>query len=202
MNQVVNEVLPILQALLYGFVASTLYYWLSDTTQPTHFERVIQALICTGVIKLLVLSLEWACLFFGRWHSFGRWTENAVTFWSTVLAVIIGLTLAFLSQNDVLFRFARRLGFSSKASISEWRFAFSRSSGRWVALHMRDGRRLMGFLDAWPGEPQGGHFLMAFPAWLVDGDIVEVEGTSQLLIANAEVQWVEFLEPKMEVGNE
>lgn len=56
--------------------------------------------------------------------------------------------------------------------------------------------------EVWPGDPMGGHFLIAYPAWLVEGDIVEAEGTSQLLIANAEVQWGEFLERNVEIENQ
>lgn len=202
MNPIVNEVLPILQALLSGFVATVIFYWLADAKKPTQFERVIQALIFTGVIKLLLVSLEWVCLLIGRWHVLGRWTENVGILWSVLLAVIIGLALAFFSQHDLLYRLARRLRLTSKASIGEWRFAFSRSPGGGVVLHMRDGRRLMGYPDAWPIEPQGGYFLMAFPAWLVGGDVIEAQGIAKLLIANADVQWVEFLEAQTETSDE
>ena len=57
MNEIASDILPVLQALLSGFVATIIFYWLSDTAKPNQFERVIQALICTGVIKLLVDGL-------------------------------------------------------------------------------------------------------------------------------------------------
>lgn len=202
MNEIVNEVLPVVQSLLSGFVATVIFYWLADAIKPSQFERVIQALMCTGVIQLLVAILEAVCLFIGRWYSFGHWTPQTGTAWSIMLAVTMGLMLAFLSQQDALYRLARRLRFTSKASISEWGFAFSRNLDRWVVLHMRDGRRLMGYPDVWPVDPQAGHFLLGFPAWLVEGEIIEVKDTARLLIANADVQWVEFLKPQLEAKNE
>lgn len=202
MNEIVNEVLQVVQSLLSGFVATVIFYWLADAIKPTQFERVIQALMCTGVIQLLVASLEAVCLFIGRWYSLGHWTNQTGTAWSVTLAVTMGLTLAFLSHQDALYRLARRLGFTSKASLSEWRFAFSRNLDRWGVLHMRDGRRLMGYPDVWPDDPQAGHFLMGFPAWVVEGEIIEVQDTARLLIANADVQWVEFLKSKPEAYNE
>ena len=194
MNEVASDVLPVLHALLSGFVATVIFYWLSDTAKPNQFERVIQALICTGVIKLLVDGLEWLFCCFGRWYSFGQWTDNTGTAWSILLAVTIGLALAFLSQHDVLYRIARRLALTSKASVGEWRYAFGMYSDRVIVLNMRDGRRLMGYPLAWPVEPAGGHFLIEFPSWLVDDQIMESHGISHLLIPNSEVHWVEFLE--------
>ena len=194
MNEIASDILPVLQALLSGFVATIILYWLSDTAKPNQFERVIQALICTGVIKLLVDGLEWLVCFFGRWYSLGQWTDNIGTTWSIVMAVTIGLALAFLTQHDVLYRIARRLGFTSKASVGEWRYAFGKYPDRGIVLNMRDGRRLMGYPLAWPAEPVGGHFLMEFPSWLVDDQIMVSHGISHLLIPNSEVQWVEFLE--------
>lgn len=60
----------------------------------------------------------------------------------------------------------------------------------------------MGYPDAWPIGPQGGHFLMAFPAWLVGGDVIEAQGVAKMLVANADVQWVEFLKVQLEDDNE
>ncbi|ONH51165.1 hypothetical protein SAMN04490182_2425 [Pseudomonas cedrina] len=202
MNEIVNDVLPILHTLLSGFVATLIFYWLADAIKPTQFERVIQALFCTGLVKLSVDGLEWMFLYLGRWYSIGHWTAETGNIWSIAVAVSIGLALAFASQQDALYRFARRLKLTSKASIGEWRYAFSRNLDRWVVLHMRDGRRLTGYPDVWPSDPQCGHFLMGSPAWLVDGDLVEVQGIAQLLVANADVQWIEFLALETETNDE
>ena len=54
----------------------------------------------------------------------------------------------------------------------------------------------MGYPLAWPAEPETGHFLMEFPTWLVDDEAQPQDGVTFLMVANSDVQWVEFLEPQ------
>ena len=54
MDEIAGTLMPILQALLPGFLAMVVFYWLADAKKPGQFEQVIQALICTGLIKILV----------------------------------------------------------------------------------------------------------------------------------------------------
>lgn len=196
MDEAVSKLLPVLQALLPGFLATVVFYWLADAKKPAQFEQVIQALICTALIKFFVDLISEIALWIGQWHTFGVWTANVATTWSIVLAVAFGLGLAYLSQHDLLYRFARRIGLTSRASVGEWRYAFLRFPDRGVVLNFKDGRRLMGYPLAWPAEPETGHFLMEFPTWLVDDEAQPQDGVTFLMVANSDVQWVEFLEPQ------
>ena len=196
MGEIAGELMPILQALLPGFVMMIVFYWLADAKKPTQFEHVIQALICTGLIKFLVDGISVFAVWVGKWFVLGLWTENVAMAWSLVFAIVFGLGLAYLSQHDVLYKFARKVGLTSRASVGEWRYAFLRFPDRGVVLNFLDGRRLMGYPLAWPAEPEGGHFVMEFPTWL-DGDkVIPQDGVTYLMVANADVQWVEFLEPQ------
>ncbi|MNJ58882.1 hypothetical protein D3C77_545390 [compost metagenome] len=113
-----------------------------------------------------------------------------------VFAVGFGLALAYLSQHDVLYKFARKVGLTSRASVGEWRYAFLRFPDRGVVLNFKDGRRLMGYPLAWPAEPEGGHFVMEFPTWITAEGADPQDGVTYLMVANSDVQWVEFLEPQ------
>lgn len=188
--------MPILQALLPGFLMMIVFYWLADAKKPGQFEHVIQALICTGLIKFLVDGVSVAALWLGQWYEFGFWTENVAMGWAIALAIVFGLGLAYFSQHDVLYQFARRFGLTSRASVGEWRYAFLRFPDRGIVLNLKDGRRLMGYPLAWPAEPEGGHFLMEYPIWVVGDALQPQDGVTFLLIANSDVQWVEFLEPQ------
>lgn len=196
MGEIAGEVMPILQALLPGFVMMIVFYWLADAKKPTQFEHVIQALICTGLIKLLVDGLAVFAIWIGGWFTIGVWSDNVATAWSLVFAIVFGLALAYLSQHDVLYKFARRVGLTSRASVGEWRYAFLRFPDRGVVLNFKDGRRLMGYPLAWPAEPADGHFLMEFPTWITADGASPQEGVTYLMVANNDVQWVEFLEPQ------
>lgn len=188
--------MPILQALLPGFLAMVVFYWLADAKKPGQFEQVIQALICTGLIKILVDGIAVIAFWVGQWGTLGSWTENVATSWAIALAIGFGLALAYFSRHDVLYKFARKVGLTAKASVGEWRYAFLRFPDRGVVLSLKDGRRLMGYPLAWPAEPESGHFVMEFPTWVVGEELVPQDGVTYLLIANSDVQWVEFLEPQ------
>lgn len=196
MGDIAGELMPILQALLPGFLMMIVFYWLADAKKPGQFEHVIQALICTGLIKFLVDGVSVAALWLGQWYEFGFWTENVAMGWAIALAIVFGLGLAYFSQHDVLYQFARRVGLTSRASVGEWRYAFLRFPDRGIVLNLKDGRRLMGYPLAWPAEPEGGHFLMEYPIWVVGEALQPQDGVTFLLIANSDVQWVEFLEPQ------
>lgn len=188
--------MPILQALLPGFLAMVVFYWLADAKKPGQFEQVIQALICTGLIKILVDGIAVVAVWIGQWGALGSWTENVATSWAVAIAIGFGLALAYFSRHDVLYRFARKVGLTVKASVGEWRYAFLRFPDRGVVLSLKDGRRLMGYPLAWPAEPESGHFVMEFPTWVIGEELVPQDGVTYLLIANSDVQWVEFLEPQ------
>lgn len=188
--------MPILQALLPGFLAMVVFYLLADAKKPGQFEQVIQALICTGLIKILVDGIAVIAFWIGQRFTLGAWSENVATSWAVGLAIVFGLALAYFSRHDVLYKFARKIGLTAKASVGEWRYAFLRFPDRGVVLSLKDGRRLMGYPLAWPAEPESGHFVMEFPTWVVDEELVPQDGVTYLLIANSDVQWVEFLEPQ------
>ncbi|WP_330210460.1 DUF6338 family protein [Pseudomonas sp. AM4(2022)] len=196
MGEIAGKLLPVLQALMPGFLATIVFYWLADAKKPGQFEQVIQALICTALITFVVDLISEMLRWVGQWHSFGQWTTNVATTWSLALAVVFGLCLAYLSQHDLLYKFARRIGLTSRASVGEWRYAFLRFPDRGIVLNFKDGRRLMGYPLAWPAEPEEGHFLMEFPTWLVDDEAQPQEGVTFLMVSNSDVQWVEFLEPQ------
>ncbi|MCW2099740.1 UNVERIFIED_ORG: hypothetical protein M2393_002036 [Pseudomonas psychrophila] len=196
MDEIAGTLMPILQALLPGFLAMVVFYLLADAKKPGQFEQVIQALICTGLIKILVDGIAVIAFWIGQRFTLGAWTENVATSWAVGLAIVFGLALAYFSRHDVLYKFARKIGLTAKASVGEWRYAFLRFPDRGVVLSLKDGRRLMGYPLAWPAEPESGHFVMEFPTWVVDEELVPQDGVTYLLIANSDVQWVEFLEPQ------
>ena len=61
-------------------------------------------------------------------------------------------------------------------------------------LHMQKGRRLYGFAEEWPVEPNNGYFHIIEAEWL-DSEAVpgSIEFNSTLLVPAKEVTIVEFL---------
>ena len=84
---------------------------------------------------------------------------------------------------------------------TEWYSTFARyGESCCVVLHPQGERRLYGFAEEWPGNPQEGHFRISDAEWLADGDRrIPVDGVSAILIPATEVTMIEFV-PFREAG--
>jgi hypothetical protein len=128
-----KDFVKIIYDLLPGFFAAWIFYGLTAHPRREVFERVIQALIFTGIIRVFTSCFAWCCLFVGRLFVLGRWTDKLEFGWSMVFAGIFGLTISTLANRDVLHRWLRegkwvnRFKITKKNSYpSEWFSAFQR----------------------------------------------------------------------------
>lgn len=196
MEDLATKIIPLVQMLIPGFITTMMFYWLADVKKPGQFERTIQALIGTGVITLLVAGVRVALEFIGETHPiFSPWSPTVESAWGIGLAVGIGLLLAYASNHDHFYAFARRLGLTSRAANSEWIFSFRKREGKNVVLTLLDGRRLYGYPSAWPASPSDGHFLITDPCWIDEQEQwAEASGVESYLICNTDVLMVEFMD--------
>jgi hypothetical protein len=194
MEDLATKVLPLVQTLVPGFLMTMIFYWLSESPKPSQFERSIQALIGTAIISLVVTAIKWGLFYLGHhWFVLGEWSNTIETTWAVSLAVVLGFGLSFAANHDTLYQIARDSGLTSRASYREWVYAFRKFPSRGVVLNFLDGRRLFGYPLVWPTDPKDGHFLMQYPAWIVDDDYVDASGVEFLLVSNVDVLFVEFL---------
>ncbi|EMB0054118.1 DUF6338 family protein [Pseudomonas aeruginosa] len=195
MAELAGELIPIVQFLLPGFLITTIFYWLSDAPKPGQFERTLQALIGTALISLVNPYLEQGLKWIGEnYYSLGPWTSSSPMALSVTLAIIAGLLLALAANHDTLYYVARALKLTTRASHSEWIYAFRTRPGRWVVIHFLDGRRLIGYPEAWPTNPEAGYFLLQSPRWVKeDGSHYDDQGISCMLVKSSDVYWVEIL---------
>jgi hypothetical protein len=159
-----QAVIDVLRFLLPGFVTAQLLYSLTPAPRPIPFERIIQALIFTIVIQVGIGGVEVSLIELGSSIvSVGVWSEQTSLVWSLVLAVLMAIVLA-LSQN----------------------------SG-YMVLHLSGQRRLYGWVDEWPNQPDRGHFVMAEAEWLADDRRVPLTGVRRILIRAQDVEMVELM---------
>jgi len=163
--------------------------------QHMEFERVIQALIFTTLLKFSTTLLRAGFLFAGR-HliAIGRWTPDVELNWAIALSVPLGVGFAWAANKDKLHSLLRRYNITFRTSYpSEWYSAFV-ANQRFVILHLSDGRRLYGWPVEWPDQPDKGHFLIDQPEWILAVDerkpLLRVE---RFLVPAIEVKMVEFL---------
>ncbi len=203
MNWLAKDLPSLVLLLMPGFAAAGVFYTLTAHPKASEFERVVQALIFTVILKPLTAMAQWLCLWVGRLVSLGVWSQNVETAVSLVFAVLLGVAFAWTANKDHLHRWARKKGLTANTSYpSEWYSAFSRMmvEERWVVLHFTDGRRLYGWPEEWPDEPSKGHFVIDQPEWLLESNqrapLYRVE---RALIPATDVRIVEFLRHDKEV---
>ncbi len=180
------EVIATMQFLLPGFVSAWVFYALTTYPKESQFERFIQALIFTMIIQSIVGFLQF-------FIDTLNWNEGLHLFFVFVLALILGLFLAYFSNNDKLHKLLRKFKITKETSYtSELLSAFSDQSTH-IVIHLNDGRRIYGWPREWPTDPNNGHFYLENASWLTDTDEIHLKEVSSILINNNDVNIVEFM---------
>jgi hypothetical protein len=188
-----TTVVEVLAFLLPGFLAAAVYYALTPAPRPIPFERVVQALIFMVIVQSLVFGVREVAQLSSRLVTVGTWSADVQLVWSVLIAIPLGMLLAWISNRDRLHALLRKLRITDQTSFSsEWYGALCRNQG-YVVLHLAGSRRLYGWPEEWPSTPLDGHFVMARAEWLDDGDRVPLEGVDRILIRATDVEMVELL---------
>lgn len=192
MSWVSSEAVGVFVFLLPGFVAAAVFYSLTSHPKPGAFDRVVQALIFTAAGQAITSVI---ILLFVVVVGNVAWIKD----WEFVLFCIVSVSfavlLAYVLNNDVVHRVLRRIGITRETSYpSEWYSTFAGHKYCYIVLHMKGQRRLFGWLEEWPSQPDEGHFRIAEGEWLENDKRIPAEGVAAILIPTGEVEMVEFME--------
>jgi hypothetical protein len=196
-------VIDVLTYLLPGFITAALFHILTPAPRPIPFERVVQALIFTILVQVCILVVKEVLLGLGsRVASVGVWTDDVRLVWSVLLAVGLGLLIAWAANTDKILCLLRTVGITRQTSFeSEWYGALSQNRG-YIVLHLDGKRRLYGWADEWPNRSDEGHFVIAQAEWLDDDKRIELTGVNRILIRAKDVEMVELMQPDFERTSE
>lgn len=190
-----NELVAALVFLLPGFVTAWVFFGLVPFPKPSHFERVVQALIFTMLVQAAVLGVRAFALTAVSVLRLGTWTSHTALFWSVVVALGFGLLFSRWANHDTVHALLRGQGFTSVTSYpSEWFSEFSRNQF-YVVLHLEGGRRLYGWPEQWPSDPSRGQFSVTEAEWLTEDARIPLVGVRSIVIPSAQVRMVEFMQP-------
>ena len=195
MDWTAEHILRLLYELLPGFLAAWIFYSLTAHPKPSSFERIVQALVFTIIVRAGMTGTRLLLQFAGVLTDAGTWTQDVQLTWSVITALAVGLLVATSVNKDWFHGCLRRIGLTSRTSFpSEWYSGFTRSKRHYVVLHLNGERRLYGWPEEWPDSPERGHFLIMQAKWLLDdGKTRELDGVERLAIPAADVEMVEFL---------
>jgi hypothetical protein len=202
-----SEIVKAVYALLPGFLTAWVFYGLTAHPRQGTFERIVQALIFTGIVQAIVVSIRGAMMLLGRIYVIGTWTDDRAFVVSIVVATILGLVVALFANKDWFHKFLREYrwfrglgGITTRTSFpSEWFSAFIRNK-RYVVLHLKGDRRLYGWPYEWPDQPDSGHFVIMEPEWVLDDNSrAPVHKVATMIVPAKDVEMVEFLKFDNEV---
>lgn len=198
MDGFAKDFVSVLQYLLPGFVSAWVFYGLTSYPKPSQFERVVQAMIFTLFTQVTINIVESILNYIGKYWSVANWSDSSSLIWSIIIALFMGLVFSYFANNDKLHKLLRYINITHEGSFpSEWFKAFLNVT--YVVLHFNDERRLYGWPIEWPSVPTEGHFLIAYPSWLLDnGEEKRIVGVRNILVNSKDVKWVEFLEKTWE----
>jgi len=197
MDSFAKDFVSVLQYLLPGFVSAWVFYGLTSYPKPSQFERIVQAMIFTLFTQAAISIAEFVLKFVGKYWSIATWGESSSLIWSIIIALFLGFIFSYFANNDKLHKLLRRINITYQGSFSsEWFKAFLEPT--FVVLHFTDERRLYGWPIEWPSEPTKGHFVIADPSWLDNGEEKRIVGVKNILVSVNDVKWVEFLEKTWE----
>lgn len=194
MPEISKDVIAILQYLLPGFLVAWVYFGLTSHPKPSQFERIVQALIFSLVVRVFVFLEQSSLEYIGQWKNFRQWDSEADLVASLLTAVALGLLFAYAVNTDGFHKFIRTRGLSKRSSHpSEWCGTLTNFPS-YVVLHLKDERRLFGWPEVWPSDPDKGHFFIITPSWILDdGKDMELYGVEGLLVDVRDVKWIEFI---------
>lgn len=199
MDWATSDVVDVIWILLPGFLAAWVFYGLTTHPRRDSFERIIQAIIFTGIVQVLNTAVRVLLLWASTRVSFGAWTTEVAWAWSVVNAILVGLVFSVFANYDWLHWILRKLQLTKRTSYpSEW-FASFNSDKRYVVLHLQGDRRLYGWPFQFPDSSDSGHFVIQEPYWITDAnEMIPIHTTFEMLIPASSVVMVERMSKKGE----
>lgn len=203
------DFLKIIFTLLPGFISAEVFFKLTPYVKQSPFERIIQALIMTSLVKGGLVIIDYVA----RQNGTIIPVDMDIVI-SILLAVLLGVLLSWCANNDFPNRILRprscksgckKLFFDLMTKINltntglfpnEW-FSFFRDADGFAILHLSGERRMMGVIQEFPESSDKGHFVVVNAGWIDDNNnVIELTNVKKILLPVSEVSWVELIKTK------
>jgi hypothetical protein len=148
----------------------------------------------TGILQAVTLVVRELMFLLGTICCLRDWTENTSFVTCIIFAVLFGLFLSASANNNWLHPLLQKWNITKRSSYpSEW-FSTLSENQRYVALHLTDGRRILGWPYEWPNQCDSGHFVLMEASWLTDeNEMIPLSNVQMILIPAKDVEVVELL---------
>ncbi len=181
----------IILVLFPGFLTSLIKNGLIITKEKTDVDKIIEGLafnLCNYVIfriGIYFLSL------------LGLHTGNMFdVVFILVIAVFNGLIIAVILDKEWLYEFLReKLKVTHLTGrLAVWNDVFSKYRGKWILIHLIDGRQIIGWPKYYSEEPNNKEIFLVDAAWMEDnGEFIDIKGPGILITGNRTIKLIEIL---------
>jgi hypothetical protein len=192
MPEISSDVIALIDFLVPGFVVAWIYFGMTSHRASSQFERIVQALIYTAMVRVLVAAEKALAFRLGEWRSLGTWTLQSELVASLLTALGLGIIAATAVNHDVVHGALRRVRMTKRTGHPcEWFGIFS-DHPRFITLQLKDASRVHGWPAVWPETAAHGHFFITNALREVAGTQQDLSHLEGLLVSAAEVAYVEF----------
>lgn len=193
--------LQIILMLFPGFLTLAVRNGLVATREKTGVDKVVEAiafsLVDYGVYLLISCSLGLSLIEFQIQKEAVQLTGLNIESIILILAIatLIGVLFATLLERGWLYTILRKLKITYLTGrITVWNDVFSAHRGIWVLVHLKDGRKIVGWPKYYSEVSTRRELFLAEAAWMTDdAKFVEVEGEGILITEECGIDLIEVL---------
>lgn len=196
MPEISADVVALLEYLAPGFLTAAVYFGMTAHQKPSHFERLVQALVYNAVIQAVVAAEKAVAARIGQRLPLGDWTRHSDLVASLTSALLIGILVATAANHDMVHAALRRTRMTKRTGHPcEWFGIFS-DYPRHITLHLRDESLVHGWPSIWPAAPGNGHFFISSAVRDCAGARYDLSHLEGLIVNSADVVYVEVHAPR------
>lgn len=203
MTWVNTDIIHIFMFLLPGVLAATIFYSITAFIKPPPFGQIFHALAftafgqaATSVIQILIRQSNPDSI----------WLQSLILALPTTTAVLAALILAILINRDLIHKKLRSIGVTRETPYPTIITAFQIYDNCYVILHLKDSRRIFGYVIQWPTTPQDNHLNLTEAQWLShdssNHNPDDPRRIYAILISLNDIAFIEFIHANKRVDSE
>lgn len=189
------DIINALIFLLPGVIATAAFYSITAYKKPNAFGQIFHALTFTAIGQLIATLIQTA---FHDPNPESAWIPTLTFALPTASAILAAIIFAIFFNHDLMHKVLRLMGVTHETAYPAWYSTFANNKDCYVVLHLKDQRRLLGWPQYWPSEPEVGHFKIIKAQWLTHAqDITEAHKNHiiyAILIAVDDISFIEFIQ--------
>jgi len=194
------EVLNVLIFLIPGFLSAVIYNAVIVRKDKDVFSKIIEALIYSLISYVIASVIAKKSAFIltistvNNVKRYGLNLENECLITVLLISIVLPLFLGWLNTQNILMKGFHKIGITKKtARDSTWLDVFT-DVNKYIIVTLKDGRRVYGWPSYYSNEATEGMLFLSEPAWIENGEYVDLNIEGLFLVERDNIDYIEFLD--------